>query len=119
MLWFSTLLDAAMHREWIFRLGRLNALGRVAHFISETNCRLVATGMSDGRAFRLPLTQTDICEACGLTNIHVSRMLRELRDRGAATMTDQVVEILDTASLHALGEFDAKYLYFDDGIFVP
>ena len=32
LLWFSTLLDAAMHREWIFRLGRLDAVARVGHF---------------------------------------------------------------------------------------
>jgi CRP-like cAMP-binding protein len=39
-LWFSTLVDAAIHRAWLFRLGRLDAVGRVAHFLSETNIRL-------------------------------------------------------------------------------
>jgi hypothetical protein len=33
-LWFSTLIDAAIHRAWLFRLGRLDAVGRIAHFIS-------------------------------------------------------------------------------------
>lgn len=119
MLWFSTLLDAAMHREWIFRLGRLNALGRVAHFLAETNCRLMAIGASDGHAFRLPLTQSDVAEACGLTNIHVSRMLAELRKRGVADFTGQIVRIEDNAALHKLGEFDARYLYLEDEVLVP
>lgn len=39
-LWFATLLDAAIHRAWLFRLGRLDATGRVAHFLCETNARL-------------------------------------------------------------------------------
>lgn len=119
MLWFSTLLDAAMHREWIFRLGRLNALGRVAHFLAETNLRLMAIGASDGTRFRLPLTQMDIAEACGLTHIHVSRMLRELRRSGAADVAGQVVHVLDRDALHRLGEFDGSYLYLQDDIRVP
>jgi CRP-like cAMP-binding protein len=119
MLWFSTLLDAAMHREWIFRLGRLDALGRVAHFIAETDCRLAAIGMSDGRSFRLPLTQTDVAEACGLTSIHVSRMLRELRTQGVADFSNQAVSIFDRARLHRLAEFEPGYLYLEDGVFVP
>ena len=44
-LWFSTLLDAAMHREWIFRLGRLGAEGRVAHLFSELEVRLAMIGL--------------------------------------------------------------------------
>ena len=55
LLWFSTLLDAALHREWIFRIGRLDAAGRVAHFLCETNLRMAAVGRAvDGR-FALPL----------------------------------------------------------------
>src|SRR3546814_15792701 len=48
LLWFSTLLDAAMHREWIFRLGRLDAMARIAHFFCEIEAKLRAVGLSDG-----------------------------------------------------------------------
>ncbi|MET0375802.1 MAG: Crp/Fnr family transcriptional regulator, partial [Rhizorhabdus sp.] len=41
-LWFATLIDAAIHRAWLFRLGRLDAAGRVAHFLCEANARLEA-----------------------------------------------------------------------------
>src|SRR6201995_371911 len=34
-LWFSTLIDASIHRAWLFRLGRLDAVGRVAHFFFQ------------------------------------------------------------------------------------
>lgn len=51
-LWFATLLDAAIHRAWLFRLGRLDATGRVAHFLCETDARLFSAGLSDGAASR-------------------------------------------------------------------
>src|SRR5687768_11739190 len=35
MLWFSTLLDAAIHREKILSIGRRSALARIAHIFCE------------------------------------------------------------------------------------
>lgn len=112
-LWFSTLLDAAIHREWIFKLGRLPSHGRVAHFLCETELRLHAVGLSDGVRFELPLTQPDLAEVCGLTSIHVNRVLRDLRERGLVTLRDGVAELHDSAALARLGEFDPRYLYLD------
>lgn len=111
LLWFSTLLDAAMHREWIFRLGRLDADGRVAHFFCELNCRLEMIGQAEGGRFSIPLTQADLAEACGLTGVHVNRVLRALRERGLMTFHRGVVDLLDLAGLKVLAEFDASYLY--------
>ena len=119
MLWFSTLLDAAMHREWIFRLGRLNAAGRVAHFLAETNVRLMMIGRSDGHRYDLPMTQTDLGEACGLTQVHTSRTLSALRRGGIADVQCGVVHIKDRRELQRLAEFDAAYLYPDDQQRVP
>lgn len=119
LMWFSTLLDAAQHREWIFRIGRLSALGRVAHFLSETHARLAAIGQARGGDFDLPLTQQDLAEACGLTNVHVNRTLARLRRDGVVTVTRQTVSIHNIARLAQLGEFDPDYLYFDDGVRTP
>lgn len=115
-LWFSTLLDAAIHREWIFKLGRLPSHGRVAHFLCETELRLRAVGLSDGSRFELPLTQADLAEVCGLTSIHVNRVLRDLREQGLVTVRGGVVEVRDGAGLARVGEFDPQYLYLDDSI---
>ena len=114
LLWFSTLLDAAMHREWIFRLGRLQAIKRLGHFFCEVEARLAAVGLSDGGRFTLPLTQADLGEACGLTPVHINRMIRGLRERGLLTMQGNVVTINDKPALYALCEFDPSYLYLDD-----
>ncbi|MCP3733417.1 Crp/Fnr family transcriptional regulator [Sphingomonas sp. RP10(2022)] len=113
VLWFSTLVDAAMHREWIFRLGRLSAEGRVAHFFCELHARLMLVGLAEGGRFDLPLTQPDLAEACGLTGVHVNRTLRLLRERGLMTFRSGRVDILDQPGLSAIAEFQGDYLYSD------
>jgi CRP-like cAMP-binding protein len=118
-LWFSTLIDAAIHRAWLFRLGRLDAMGRVAHFLCETNARLMSAGLSDGHRFALGLTQTDLAEICGLTNIHVNRVLRQLREEGLCVFRSSLVEIPDPQRLAARGQFDPAYLYIDDTQSLP
>jgi CRP-like cAMP-binding protein len=110
-MWGATLLDAAMHREWLFRLGRMGAVGRVAHFFAETNARLQAIGLSDGLAYDLPINQTDLAEITGLTSIHVNRVLRSLREDRVCTFRSSRVEIHDCGQLERLGQFDPTYLY--------
>lgn len=114
-LWFSTLLDAAMHREWIFRLGRLGADGRVAHLFCELNERLEMVGLAVDGQFTLPMTQPDIAEACGLTGVHVNRVLRALREKNLLTFKANEVRILDRKALAAVGEFEPDYLYGSRG----
>jgi CRP-like cAMP-binding protein len=115
LLWFSTLLDGAVHREWIFRNGRLDAAGRLAHFICETYCRMHAVGRAaDGRC-DLPLTQQDLGDIAGLTSVHVNRILRRLREEGLAIIARGQLQILDIDRLARLGEFKADYLYLENG----
>lgn len=111
MLWFSTLLDAAMHREWIFRLGRLDAEGRIAHLMCEMEVRLEMVGLATDGRFPLPLKQSDLAEASGLTGVHVNRVLRSLRERELLLFRGGEVTILDRRRLRALGEFNPAYLY--------
>ncbi|WP_077001196.1 Crp/Fnr family transcriptional regulator [Variovorax sp. KK3] len=112
-LWFLTLLDAAMHRQWIYRLASLKAIERVAHFICETNARLLAIGASDGNSFALPMTQEDIGQVCGLTNVHVNRVLRELREAGLCQLRSSTVQIMDASGLVKRALFDPAYLYLN------
>jgi len=114
-LWFSTLLDAAMHREWIFRLGRLGAEGRVAHLFCELNERLEMVGLAADGRYMLPMTQPDIAEASGLTGVHVNRVLRSLREKNLLTFKANEVCILDRKALAAVAEFEPQYLYGSNG----
>jgi len=116
-LWFATLLDAAIHRAWLFRLGRLDALGRVAHFLSETNVRLMAVDLSDGHQYACGITQYDLAEICGLTSVHVNRVMRQLREEQLCVFRSGVVEIPDPQRLARRGQFDPSYLYMTPNLF--
>ncbi len=111
--WFSTNLDAAIHREWELSLGRRSALARVAMLLCELQLRLHIVGLADRRGYALPLTQTDLAECTGLTNVSVNRMLRDLKEGGMATAEKGRVTILDRAKLWRAAEFDPRYLYLD------
>jgi CRP-like cAMP-binding protein len=113
LLWLATLLDAAMHRQWIFRLGRLDSAGRVAHLFCELEARLQMVGLAENGRFTLPLTQPDLAEASGMTGVHANRTLRSLRERGLTTFREGTVEIEDLAGLRRLAEFEPAYLYGD------
>ena len=113
MLWFSTLIDAAMHREWIFRMGRLNAVSRIAHFFAETEYRLALVDRVTDQGFPLPLVQTDLAEAVGITPIHLNRSLRVLRSGNILEFRDGHARIVDRHKLWQLAEFDPAYLFTD------
>jgi CRP-like cAMP-binding protein len=113
LLWRATLLDAAMHREWIFRIGRLDSSGRIAHLFCELEARLAMVGLAEDGRFDLPLTQPDLAEACGITGVHANRTLRSLRERGLMTFKDGVVEIPDVPALRRVADFHPGYLFCD------
>lgn len=113
MLWLSTLVDAAMHREWLMSIGRRPAITRVAHLFCELFVRLEVVGLAGRPAFHLPLTQNDLADATGLTPVHVNRMLRDLRERGLLSFRIGKVVIHDWDGLCALAQFDPAYLYLE------
>lgn len=113
LLWFSTLLDAAIHRERILSVGRRTALARVAHLFCELFVRLGLVGLAQGGRFALALTQADLADACGLTSEHVNRMLRKLRDEGLLTLRGGEAIIQDWARLRSVAEFSPDFLYLE------
>ena len=113
LLWFSTILDASIQRETILSIGRRDAVSRIAHLMCELSVRLRIVGKSDGMRFALPLTQTDLADATGLTSVHVNRMLRQLREDGLMSYRGGEVVIHDWQGLAAVAEFDPDYLHVE------
>lgn len=111
--WFSTNLDAAIHREWVLSLGRRDALARLAHLFCELQSRLALVGLADTTGYRLKLTQTDLAECLGLTPVHINRSLRQLREAGLMTFRSSKVELHDLDGLKAQAEFDPAFLYLE------
>lgn len=113
LLWFSTNLDAAIHREWELSLGQRTGVARLAHLLCELYHRLRIVGDIQGESFAFPVNQTELGECLGLTPVHTNRVLRELRERGLVTFRNGHVAIKDLRGLEALAEFDQAYLYLD------
>ena len=112
--WFSTNLDAAIHREWMLSAGRRSAIGRVAHLLCELLVRLQITGSTHEDGYDFPLTQMQLADCLGLTAVHVNRTLQDLRKRGLIELKDKRLRILDLAELQRVAEFDPGYLYLEE-----
>ncbi len=110
LLWLETVVDAAIHRQWLLALGRQNAPARLARLICELYARLEAVDLARDLRMTLPLTQQELGEALGFSVVHANRTLQALRRRDLVTWRDQAVEILDWERLAQLAEFDADYL---------
>lgn len=111
--WRDCMVDSAILSEWALRNGRLPAKARIAHLICELSLR-TAVGREAGDTLDWQLSQIQLADVTGLTSVHANRMLRELREQGAAVIRNRRVEILDWRMLRAIGEFDDQYLHLED-----
>lgn len=111
LLWLLTLLDGAIHREWLVGMGRRSASQRTAHLICEIYTRLNALGLAAGNRFNFPITQAALADAVGISTVHVNRVLQDLRQRELIAWEGGVVEIRNWHTLVEAAEFDDLYLH--------
>jgi CRP-like cAMP-binding protein len=114
-LWWSTLVEEAVAREWIVNVGQRNALERMAHLFCELLYRFRAVGLNDGLSCTLPLTQVELAETLGLSSVHVNRTLQELRRKKLITLEGGTLTIQDLDALKEVSFFNADYLHLDYG----
>lgn len=110
MLWLSTLMDAAMHREWLVGAGRKSAIQRLASLFCEMLVRHRVVGLTDDGALPFPLTQIDLADACGLSPVHVNRVVQDLREQGLVHWRARKLTVLDFDRLAELAQFDPQFL---------
>ncbi len=85
-------------------LGRRNAEQRLARLILDLHERLTMKKLTDDSSFPFPLRQQSIADALGLTQVHVSRVMRNLRENGIVRVRGGVLTILDMAALMDVAE---------------
>jgi CRP-like cAMP-binding protein len=110
-MWYDTLVDGSIFREWILNIARRDAQTRIAHLLCEFGVRLEALGLGDRSSYELPMTQDQLADATGLTPVHVNRSLMELETRGLIARTVRYVAVSDWRNLKAAGDFDEDYLH--------
>ncbi len=110
-LWWDSLLTASIQREWLVSVGQRNALESLAHLACELFLRLKMVGLAENDLCRFPLTQSDIGDALGMTQPHVSRTLKELNATGLATIQRGTLKVEDLQGLKKLALFNPNYLH--------
>lgn len=110
MLWLSTVIDGAIHREWIVAMGRRSKKSQLAHLICELFTRLDVVGLVTDHSFHMPLSQTEVADALGVSLVHLNKTLQNLRADGLVRWVDRVITVLNWESLAQVAEFDDAYL---------
>ena len=113
-LWWATLVDEAILREWLVNVGQRDAYERISHLLYEMWLRVRAVSLTDaGDAFSLPLTQTQLADTVGLTPVAVNRALQRLRTDGLITLDHKRLTVHEPERLAAISGFEPNYLHLD------
>jgi CRP-like cAMP-binding protein len=110
MLWLSTVIDGAIHREWIVAMGRRSKKSHLAHLICELFTRLSLVGLVTNNGFYLPLSQAEVADALGVSLVHFNKTLQLLRRDGVVRWADRHITVVQWDRLVEIGEFDDAYL---------
>ncbi len=97
--WWHETYESTMTRAHLVAVGRMNAFERIAYLLRELESRLQIISRVQGSTFHFPGTQSDLADALGLSNVHVSRTLRRLSLEGILKISGSGITILDTGRL--------------------
>ena len=112
-LWWASLVDEGVLREWLVSMGRRPAEQRMAHLFCELLVRLQAVGMADDEGYDMPLTQIDLADVIGGSVVHINRTLQSLRGAGLIHWQGKRITIPDASQLMEYADFTPNYLHLD------
>ena len=109
-LWCAALVDAAVLREWLVNVGQRRAGQRLAHVLCELLLRLRIVGLAEN-SYDLPLSQMDLADTIGVSNVHLNRVLQKLRREDLISWKDETLVIKDIDRLMTFSGFNPNYLH--------
>lgn len=104
------LVDRAIQRMWLANIGQCNADKRLAHLLCELRHRLTQVGLADARGVPFPMTQADLADALGLSQVHVNRVMQHLKELGLVRTANRIIQFPHPDLLEAFADFDPAYL---------
>jgi CRP-like cAMP-binding protein len=110
-IYISQLIDEGTMRAWITSMGRRSSIQRVAHLMCELYLRARNIGLTSEPCLQLPLSQLLMADSLGMTPVHLNRVLRVLRLKGAMTLDRGSLIIIDPLKLIQVAGFDENYLH--------
>jgi transcription initiation factor IIE alpha subunit len=75
--------------------------------------RLRIVGLTYDNTCDMPITQTELSDATGISAVHINRTLQELRTRNLIVLRGKILTIPDLAALQRIALFKANYLHLD------
>ena len=117
LLFSIALREQVMFMDLLKANSRMSARERMAYLICDLRCRLRITNPGMGMELRLPLSQADIADHLGLTNVYVSRTLTALVNDGYVARTEKGVLVRDEQRLHALADYENRHSRLDTSWF--
>lgn len=94
--------------ERLVSIGCRSALRRTAHLLLEIERRRAGAAFEEGPW--IPLSQRQLADCLGLTDVHVNRCVRRLKEIGAIEVGRNRLRVIDPEALDRCGRFDPTYL---------
>lgn len=109
LLFAMTVKESAVLLDRIRAIGRLSAYERLCYLLLEIADRLTLTVPDVGDGFRLPLTQSDVADLLGLTNVYVSKTIARIeRDRLVRRQGNRII-LLDPERMREICEYQNSH----------
>jgi CRP-like cAMP-binding protein len=104
--------EKAIITEHLTSVGQRTARERLLHLALELRNRLRHAGTCDSLTFFLPIRQHDLAHALALSDVHLSRTVKAIRDEELCDINflQRSVRILDLERAQRACDFDASYL---------
>ena len=106
--------DASLCQNHLMAAGRKTAKESIAFVLLEIFYRVMSQSPQDytesTRTIDFPITQEDIGDAVGLTNIHVNRVIKELIKDNLILLRKRKLTILDDRKLSEIADFQPEMI---------
>ena len=108
LLWLSTVIDGALHREWLVA-ANMSSRRQFSHLICELYVRLEVVGLAADYRFDFNITQEVLADVLGISSVHVNRTLQDMRG-ALIEWQGAELKILNWTKLKDEADFDPIYL---------
>lgn len=117
LLFALSLRDQIVLVDGLTALGRMTARERIAYLLLDLLARLRITNKQLTNTFRLPLTQSEIGDTLGLSNVFVSKSFTALEKDGYVKRAGAMITLLRENDLAEMVEFKNRYQEMDTSWF--
>ncbi|MFU8863547.1 MAG: Crp/Fnr family transcriptional regulator [Rhodobacterales bacterium] len=107
------LRDQVVLIDLLRAMGRMSAIERVSYMLLDLIARLRISNQEMTDTLRLPMTQSQIADYLGLTNVYISKTFLQMEQAGYIQRKNQDLQILKEDELVKMTDFYDRYADMD------